>query len=242
MNVSMTSRMTPSDVSFPETPKLNFSEIAAMNVHDILPKINRKIVIKNLTEILDLDSDESHSKFQQLIGEFLIFLMPIHKEINHASEIYADEGYGHQGSRMAYYRPESLKRDFKKVLKDPEHNDFLLVTDEKSGEILGTISLLLCDNGLLELSNFYLAQELRREKDSDKIGLGKYLLSRMLCFSKEIGHNEVFLTSRRKGGFERALNLFTQFGFKEVTKPEEVNRLVRPEYQSSRTIPMVLTI
>lgn len=233
------------DTTLPAADRLNFSRIADMNVHDVLApletKTNRTLVIKNITEMLSRDCDESHPKFQQLIGDFLIFLMPIFNEINRKSEAYANEGYAHQGSRMAYHRPQSLAHDFKKVLCDSQHNAFMLVTDEKTGAILGSISLLQSDNGLPELSNFYLSEELRRESDSDKIGLGKYLLSNMLHFALVTGHHEVFLTSRRKGGFDRALNLFGQFSFKEVTQPAEINRLVRPEYQSQRTILMLLT-
>ncbi len=225
--------------------RLSFSSISALNPKVVLEplevKIGRSIVIKNLTSILEPHSNESHPKFQQLCGDFLIFLMSIMEEINIESEKYSDEGYGRQGSRMAFHRPKAIEADFKKVLNDPQNNDFLFVLDEKTGEIMGSISLIQCENGLPEISDFYLSKKLRREVKSPKVGLAKYLFSRMLSFVNNLGLKEVFLTSRRKGGFEQALNLYAQFGFKEVTKAEDINLLVRPEYQSARTIPMLLS-
>jgi hypothetical protein len=198
-------------------------------------------VIKDLSSHLAAQSNESDPMFQQLYGNFLIFLMSIFQEINQESEKYVNEGYSQQGSRMAFHRAKSIAETFKTVLNDPINNSILFVINERTKEIMGSISVLQSENGLPEISDFYLSKALRRDATSPKIGIGKYLFAEMLSYVNKLGHKEVFLTSRRKGGFEQALNLYTQFGFKEVITKDEINRLVPPKYQSPRTIAMILS-
>lgn len=224
----------------------NFLEISMIDPRKILGPLEIRtghpIAIKSLASILESQPNESFPKFQELCGSFNIFLMSIFDEINRESEKYANEGYAQQGSRMAYHRTHSLAETFKAVLDNPITNALYFVFDESKGKIIGSISLLQNENGLLEISDFYLSKTLRREATDPKIGLGKYLFSQMLSIVSNLGQKEVFLTSRRKGGFEQAINLYKQFGFKEITEIDEVNRLVRPEYRSPRTIAMLLKL
>ncbi len=237
----------PSSQSYfsPEN-KLDFSQIAKIDPKSILgpleAKMGHQIGILSLASLLGPQSNESDSKFQQLSGDFLIFLSSIFKEINAESIKYADEGYGRQGSRMAFHRQKSINKTFLQVLNDPQRNALFFLMNTNTGDILGSISVLQAENGLPEISDFYLSKDLRRDSTSPKVGIGKYLFSQMLSFVSNLGYREVFLTSRRKGGFEQALNLYNQFGFKEVTKIDEISRLVRPEYQSARTIAMLLDL
>lgn len=226
---------------FATSERLDFFQISKIDSKEILGPIEAKtghpISIKSLTSILTPQSSESDPKFQQLCGNFLIFLMSSFQEINVKSEKYSNEGYGQQGSRMAFHRTKSIIETFKAVLNDPHNNALFFAIDETTGDIMGSISVLQSENGLPEISDFYLSKNLRRDRTAPKIGLAKYLFSQMLSFVNQLGHKEVFLTSRRKGGFEQALNLYSQFGFKEVND----DRIVRPEYRSPRTIAMLLT-
>lgn len=182
-------------------------------------------------------------KFHQILGDYIIFQAPIFQQINERSAPFAHEGYGMQGSRMFYHRRDAVSNHFKQTLKNPARNFFLLVRDRSTQEILGSVSLLNnAKGGPPELADFYLSPELRRHPEDPKVGIAKYFLTRTVNFARNIGHKSIFLNSRRKGGFEAALSLFRQLGFKELTDNREINRLVSHKYQSSRTIAMLMDL
>ena len=149
--------------------------------------------------------------------------------MKYVKKYHPEEGYHKQGSRMIYHRPTSIIEDFN---RSGGTNIFWHVRDN-TNNIHGSISLLE-ENGHLEISNFYVSKPLRGN------GVGKFLLKTMIDISRMRGYKNVYLTSRRKGGTETALHLFESFGFKEITDIDELNKIIRPEYQSPRTIAMVL--
>ncbi len=187
------------------------------------------IKIIDITKLVSLKTN-----YQELVGDLLIFIMLIYNEINKKSMKYSNEGYAFQGSRMAYHRPANLEKEIDQTIADPEHNLFLIVRDTLTEELIGSITLLKHKQlETAELTNFYVAEKYRKR------GIGSELFSKALDFAKEKNYKRVFLSSRRKGGFESSLRLYSKFGFKEIINSKEIGQLLCAKYQSPRTIPMI---
>ncbi len=103
--------------------------------------------------------------------------------------------------------PDSTDAD----LKDIEASYFkrgglFEVIEDEAGRLLGTVGLYPLDNETCELRKMYFAKELRGR------GIGRQMLERMVESARQRGFRRITLETASV--LERAIHLYTRFGFK----------------------------
>ncbi|MGK7394912.1 MAG: GNAT family N-acetyltransferase [Candidatus Cyclobacteriaceae bacterium M3_2C_046] len=97
-----------------------------------------------------------------------------------------------------------------------ERNGYFGVIYDKKDQLVGTIGLYDLGQGRAEIRKMYLVPTVRGQ------GLGKFLLNYLVAKARQKGYTHLELETASV--LKEAILLYQQFGFKQITKNNEVAR------------------